>query len=110
MIIEESGHTANLADVLRCVGPAMTWGNPKISILIGTAGTKTSHYYSLLAEAAGGAEKLEALLEGIRQGTEKPFQISQQERARADRCDQQLALYSRVRRLSLIFLSGFKRS
>ena len=78
-IIEECGHTSNLADVLGVVGPAMTWGNPKLSILIGTAGTKTSHYYSLLAQSAGGAEKLEALLEGIRQGTEKPFQILNRE-------------------------------
>ena len=78
-IIEECGHTSNLADVLGVVGPAMTWGNPKLSILIGTAGSKASHYYSLLAEAAGGAEKLEALLEGIRQGTEKPFQILNRE-------------------------------
>ena len=78
-IIEESGHTSNLADVLGVVGPAMTWGNPKLSVLIGTAGTKTSHYYSLLSESAGGAEKLEALLEGIRQGTEKPFQILNRE-------------------------------
>ena len=31
-IIEESGHTANLKEVLGVVGPAMTWGNPKLSI------------------------------------------------------------------------------
>lgn len=74
-IIEESGHTANLAEVLGVIGPAMTWGNPKLSILIGTAGSKNSHYYRLLAESAGGEEQLEALLEGIRQGVEKPFQI-----------------------------------
>ena len=74
-IVEESGHTANLKDVLGVVGPAMTWGNPKLSVLIGTAGTKASHYYNLLAKAAGGAERLETLLEGIRQGTEQPFQI-----------------------------------
>ena len=78
-IIEESGHTANLKEVLGVVGPAMTWGNPKLSILIGTAGSKSSHYYSLLAESAGGEERLEALLEGIRQGTEKPFQILNRE-------------------------------
>jgi hypothetical protein len=78
-IIEESGHTANLAEVLGVIGPAMTWGNPKLSILIGTAGSKASHYYSLLAESAGGEEKLEALLEGIRQGTENPFQILNRE-------------------------------
>lgn len=79
VIVEESGHTSNLADVLGVVGPAMTWGNPKLSILIGTAGSKASHYYSLLAQSAGGAEKLEALLEGIRQGTEQPFQILNRE-------------------------------
>ena len=61
------------------IGPALTWGNPKLSILIGTAGSKASHYYHLLAEAAGGAERLEALLEGIRQGTEQPFQILNRE-------------------------------
>lgn len=78
-IIEESGHTANLKEVLGVVGPAMTWGNPKLSILIGTAGSKASHYYRLLAESAGGEERLEALLEGIRQGTEKPFQLLNRE-------------------------------
>lgn len=78
-IIEESGHTANLADVLGVIGPAMTWGNPKLSILIGTAGSKASHYYSLLAQSAGGAERLEALLAGIRAGTEAPFQILNRE-------------------------------
>jgi len=78
-IIEESGHTSNLSDVLGVVGPAMTWGNPKLSILIGTAGSKASHYYSLLAQSAGGADRLEALLEGIRQGTEEPFQILNRE-------------------------------
>ena len=78
-IIEESGHTSNLADVLGVIGPAMTWGNPKLSILIGTAGSKASHYYRLLSEAAGGSEKLETLLEGIRQGTEEPFQILNRE-------------------------------
>lgn len=57
----------------------MTWGNPKLSILIGTAGSKASHYYSLLAQSAGGEERLEALFEGIRQGTEKPFQILNRE-------------------------------
>ena len=75
VIVEESGHTSNLAEVLGVVGPAMTWGNPKLSILIGTAGSKASHYYELLAESAGGPEKLEALLAGIRAGTEEPFQI-----------------------------------
>jgi len=79
VIIEESGHTANLAAVQGVIGPALTWGNPKISVLIGTAGAKTSHYYSLLAQSAGGADKLEALLEGIRQGTEQPFQILNRE-------------------------------
>ena len=78
-IIEESGHTANLKEVLGVVGPAMTWGNPKLSILIGTAGSKASHYYSLLAESAGGEERLEALLEGIRQGSEQPFQVLNRE-------------------------------
>ena len=78
-IIEESGHTANLKEVLGVVGPAMTWGNPKLSILIGTAGSKQSYYYSLLAESAGGTERLENLLEGIRQGTEEPFQILNRE-------------------------------
>lgn len=78
-IIEESGHTSNLKEVLGVIGPAMTWGNPKLSILIGTAGSKASHYYSLLAESAGGEERLEALLEGIRQGIEKPFQILNRE-------------------------------
>ena len=78
-IIEESGHTSNLADVLGVVGPAMTWGNPKLSILIGTAGSKASHYYDLLAQSAGGADRLELLLEGIRQGTEEPFQILNRE-------------------------------
>ena len=57
----------------------MTWGNPKLSILIGTAGSKASHYYSLLAEAAGGADRLEALLAGIRAGSEAPFQILNRE-------------------------------
>lgn len=75
VIVEESGHTANLAAVQGVIGPALTWGNPKISVLIGTAGSKLSRYYSLLAESAGGETQLEALLEGIRQGTEKPFQI-----------------------------------
>lgn len=79
VIVEESGHTSNLADVLGVIGPALTWGNPKLSILIGTAGSKASHYYSLLAEAAGGSNKLEALLAGIRAGTEAPFQILNRE-------------------------------
>jgi hypothetical protein len=79
VVVEESGHTSNLAEVLGVVGPAMTWGNPKLSILIGTAGSKASHYYALLAESAGGEERLEAVLEGIRQGTEKPFQILNRE-------------------------------
>ncbi|MEL6879074.1 MAG: hypothetical protein AAFP09_01010 [Cyanobacteria bacterium J06607_10] len=78
-IIEESGHTSNLKEVLGVIGPAMTWGNPMLSILIGTAGSKASHYYSLLAESAGGEERLEALLEGIRQGTERPFQVLNRE-------------------------------
>ena len=78
-IIEESGHTSNLKEVLGVIGPAMTWGSPKLSILIGTAGSKQSYYYSLLAESAGGAERLENLLEGIRQGTEEPFQILNRE-------------------------------
>jgi len=79
VIVEESGHTSNLADVLGVIGPAMTWGNPKLSILIGTAGSKASHYYELLSKAAGGSDKFEALLEGIRRGTEQPFQILNRE-------------------------------
>lgn len=74
-IVEEAAFLGNLQDVLGVIGPAMTWGNPKLSVLISTAGSKTSFYYSLLAQSAGGEEALETLLEGIRQGTEKPFQI-----------------------------------
>lgn len=77
--IDEAAFLSNLKDVLGVIGPALTWGSPKISALVSTAGSKTGHYYSLLAEAAGGSEKLEALLEGIRQGTEKPFQILNRE-------------------------------
>jgi hypothetical protein len=79
VIVEESGHTINLAEVLGVIGPAMTWGNPKLAILIGTAGSKNTHYYQLLAESAGGEERLETLLDGIRHGTEEPFQILNRE-------------------------------
>lgn len=75
VIIEEAGHTSNLAAVQGVIGPALTWGNPKISVLIGTAGSELSRYYSLLSQSAGGAAKLEKLLDGIRAGTEEPFQI-----------------------------------
>lgn len=75
VIIEEAGHTANLAAVQGVIGPALTWGNPKISVLIGTAGSELSRYYSLLSQSAGGAAKLEKLLDGIRAGTKDPFQI-----------------------------------
>ena len=77
--VEEAAFTQNLKAVIGVIGPAMTWGNPKLSVLISTAGSKQSHYYRLLAASAGGEEKLEALLEGIRQGTEKPFQILNRE-------------------------------
>lgn len=75
VIIEEAGHTSNLAAVQGVIGPALTWGNPKISVLIGTAGSELTHYYALLSKAAGGAVKLNKLLDGIRAGTEEPFQV-----------------------------------
>lgn len=79
VIIEESGHTSNLAAVQGVIGPAMTFGYPRLSVLVGTAGSEISHYHKLLAESAGGADRLKTLLEGIRQGTEKPFQILNRE-------------------------------
>lgn len=78
-IVEEAGHTGNLQDVLGVIGPAMTFGSPRISVLIGTAGSKESHYYRLLAESAGGEKSLDSLLEGIRNGTKEPFQILNRE-------------------------------
>ena len=75
LIVEEAAHTSNLAAVQGVVGPALTFGNPRISVLIGTASNETSHYYKLLSQAAGGADKLEQILEQIRQGAIAPFQI-----------------------------------
>ena len=75
IVIEESQDFANIKSVIGMVGPAATHGNPKLTILVGTAGSKQSYFYQQLSEAAGSSEKLEAVLSGIRAGTEKPFQI-----------------------------------
>jgi hypothetical protein len=73
--IEESQDFANIEAVIGMVGPAATHGNPKLTILVGTAGSKLSYFYQQLSKAAGSAENLEALLSGIRDGSQAPFQI-----------------------------------
>lgn len=75
IVIEESQDFANIESVIGMVGPAATHGNPKLTILVGTAGSKLSYFYQQLSRAAGSSETLEAILSGIRAGTAAPFQI-----------------------------------
>lgn len=75
IVIEESQNFANIESVIGYVSPAATHGNPKLVILVGTADSKLSYFYQQLSKAAGGAENLERILSGIREGTEEPFQI-----------------------------------
>ena len=75
VIVEEASHTANLKEVLGVIAPAMTWSNMGIVAFVGTAGSKLSYYYESLAAAAGGAQPLENLLNGIRSGDLEPFQV-----------------------------------
>lgn len=75
VIVEEASHTSNLKEVLGVIAPAMTWSNMGIVAFVGTAGSKLSYYYETLAAAAGGAQPLENLLSGIRDGDLPPFQV-----------------------------------
>ena len=75
VVIDEASHTANLKDVLGVVAPTLTWSSMGVVCFVGTASSKQSYYYENLASAAGGAESLEKVLSGIREGNIAPFQI-----------------------------------
>lgn len=72
---DEASHSANLKDVLGVVAPTLTWSSMGIVCFVGTASSKQSYYYENLAAAAGGAEKLENTLSGIREGKLAPYQV-----------------------------------
>ena len=72
--VEEASHTRNLADVVGVAAPCMTWSDMGLMLFVGTAGSKQSYFYDSLAKAAGGGEKLERLLSGIREGLLEPYQ------------------------------------
>lgn len=75
VIVEEASHTENLKDVLGVIAPALTWSAMGIVCFVGTASSKQSYYYENLSRSAGGSDKLESLLSGIRAGHVTPFQI-----------------------------------
>lgn len=74
--VEEASHTRNLADVVGVAAPCLTWSDMGLMLFVGTAGSKQSYFYESLAKAAGGGEKLESLLTGVRCGDVEPYQVS----------------------------------
>lgn len=75
VVIEEASHTTNVAEIMTVLGPTLTHSAMATVLQIGTAGRKETAYYSGLVDAFGGAQQLEAKLQNIRQGIEKPFHI-----------------------------------
>lgn len=76
VVLEEASHSQNVKDILRVVGPTLTWSDMGNIIMIGTAGPKRSYFYDSLVNAYGSSQQLERTLEDVRQKTIEPFQVS----------------------------------
>ena len=74
-VCDEFSHTSNGKEVLGVIAPTLTWSEMGIVCFVGTASSKQSYYYETLAAAAGGAEKLESTLKGVREGELDPYQV-----------------------------------